>query len=472
MKFSTYHKTLVEEGGLGGSMAHPYTALTPQKAFIFFDELLTGKLDLTEKLDGINIFAGLDFSSGKPFALAARNKTTPPTPDIESLFPKSHGGHDAFLAGFTAIQQKFENLSEKDAKKYQLINEDGTPRYFINLEIVYGEIPNIIQYSEDMNYIKFHMYSTGPDGDWENVEETPANESLLKLLAAHDPETVEVTIDGTVISKDLDGNIEQFDQDETSEWKFIGTIHIPKSKIEKDMANTAAEWRNFPEAVEVERYMNDEELTDEERDKAFEALKKLTLKIGSEVLSNVTSELFKEGAADKMPEGHPKIEGLIAKGYEGHDLLKVTGDFPSANSAMRGVFEKEFEGGLGVSGYMEQLTQAVFELLKIKLKKLTKKTWENADSDAQVFMDKRSKLKGDYSITPEELKTITDLAQETKEGIAELETKIEGHPKEDFLKGDMLRIEKGLQSFISVLKESDVDKVKIADSLAKDIFKR
>ena len=59
MNFKNYFKLhqesklqIIEEGGLGGHMSHVYEALSPEDVFEFFDELLNGKLELSEKVDG------------------------------------------------------------------------------------------------------------------------------------------------------------------------------------------------------------------------------------------------------------------------------------------------------------------------------------------------------------------------------------------------------------------------------------
>ena len=147
MEFKNFHR-LLNEGGLAGHMMHVIEALSTKDIFVFFDKLLKGELSLLEKVDGVNLFVGFN-KAGK--LTYARNFTDEPSTNIEAKFPLSHPGGDCFRAGFKALQQGFEKLSKQDRIKAGLIDINGNPKAFINLEIIYGEIPNLIQYSNINN---------------------------------------------------------------------------------------------------------------------------------------------------------------------------------------------------------------------------------------------------------------------------------------------------------------------------------
>jgi hypothetical protein len=192
------------------------------------------------------------------------------------------------------------------------LTKDGQPYNFLNLEIIYGSIPNLIQYSDIDNYIIFHSFIDTPDNDF---SPKPKNDKLLRRLADRIGK-IEVTSDvvsyiGTV--RDSKKIIEN----KTSSWIFKGPIPVPSSKIKSELESVAKEFENFDEVKRLKKWKS---LDDKEK---APLMKSLSTKIGSKVLTSLSSSLF--SGKRMTDEKHPKIEGLVTN-FKGN-LIKITGDF-------------------------------------------------------------------------------------------------------------------------------------------------
>ena len=290
------------EGGAAGHMMHPYDKYTDPKDFLnFFKDFLTGKIEGTEKVDGYNLFVG--FKDGK--IVAARNKNQPPIENITDKFDIKHGAFAGFFAGWKAIKSGLEKLSPSDRTKYNLADN------FINLEILYGYIPNAVPYSQTTNYVVFHEYVGTPWNDWEpqNVENQDARlNALAKKLGSTSVVSSEIIFTGEP------EKVKQASKTVKSYWEFKGPIAIKPEKIKAELSQVAKEWQNYPEVKELKK------TTD--LGKQLDLMKAITKKIGSEVLKTVVSKLSETG---KIIPGKPGIEGIVLK--RNGEKVKITGDF-------------------------------------------------------------------------------------------------------------------------------------------------
>jgi hypothetical protein len=296
-------------GGAAGHMLHPYDKYTDPKDFLnFFKDFLTGKIEGTEKVDGYNLFVGYN-ENGE--VVASRNKNQPPIKNIAGKFGVKHGAFAGFVSGWKAIKSKLEQLSENEKKKYNLIDEEGTPKNFINLEILFGYIPNVVPYSQSTNYIVFHGYTGTPENDWE-PQDTENEEAKLRALAKKLGEAA--VFSSEVIFHGEPGDVKQSRKSIESYWQFKGPIGIKKEDIKSQLEKVAKEWKNYPEVKQLEK------TTDP--GKQFDLMKSVTKKIGSKVLQTMVSKLSETG---KIVAGHPGMEGIVLK--RNGEKVKITGDF-------------------------------------------------------------------------------------------------------------------------------------------------
>ena len=308
---------LLIEGGAAGHMMHPYDKYRePEDLIKFFEDFLSGKMEGTEKVDGYNLFVGFN-DAGK--VVAVRNKNQPPLENITDKFTLQHGAYAGFTAGWKAIKSGLQKLSKEDRVKYNLVEEDGTPKNFINLEILFGYIPNVVPYNQTTNYIVFHAFVGAPENDWEPQEADDQKKLLQKL--ANKIETVS-TMSSEILFR---GDVEKVERERRkveSFWEFKGPIDITKKDIEEQLRDLYKEWRSYPEVEKLKKYFGKKILSAEEDKERFELMKSLTKKIGSKVLQNMVSKLSETG---KIVKGHPGIEGIVLK--RNGDLVKITGDF-------------------------------------------------------------------------------------------------------------------------------------------------
>lgn len=166
----------LNEGGLAKHMNHPYEV----NEFTFNDlkkiiiKLLDGKFNnVTEKMDGLNIFVSYDKNGN---ILAARNNKQISDPltlnTIKEYFKSSIIGNTYYNALLTIddeFKQKFNNLN------LNKIFNNG--KRWINTEIISTDTKNVIPYKN--NLIVFHNIKTYKgDNEFENYD----NELLYKLV--------------------------------------------------------------------------------------------------------------------------------------------------------------------------------------------------------------------------------------------------------------------------------------------------
>lgn len=165
----------LNEGGLAKHMNHPYEV----NEFTFNDlkriiiKLLDGKFNnVTEKMDGLNIFVSYDKNGN---ILAARNNKQISDPltlnTIKEYFKSSIIGNTYYKALLTIdneFKQKFNNLN------LNKIFDNG--KRWINTEIISTDTKNVIPYKN--NLIVFHNLKTYKNGEFKDYD----NELLYKLV--------------------------------------------------------------------------------------------------------------------------------------------------------------------------------------------------------------------------------------------------------------------------------------------------
>lgn len=323
MNFQDLLESVLYEGGAAGHMMHPYDKFkTPDDLLAFFEDFLSGKIEGTEKVDGYNLFVGYNESEK---VVAVRNKNEEPMQDIAKKFDLNHPAHNAFVAGWAAIKNKLESLDRSERVKFDLVEKNGTPKNFVNLEVLYGYIPNVVPYSQNTNYIVLHNLAGVPD-TWSGRDDNKLLNSLADKFGK-----IKVTTPNVTFSGDPD-NVKREVKDLDSEWEFKGPIEITKDDVKQQLDAVIKEWRSYSEVKKLLDFakkdekldkssLSAEQLAAHEQEK-LDLMKAVTKKIGSKVLSTMVSKLSETG---KVVPGHPGIEGIVLK--KGNDLVKITGDF-------------------------------------------------------------------------------------------------------------------------------------------------
>jgi len=327
-------ENLLLEGGTFGHLQHPYEALTPSKFIGFINDLLKGKLELYEKIDGVALTVGIINNQ----VVYLRSKKSQPSNNIEEKFPLEHPGSDAFRAGFKAIKKAFAKLTPQQKQQFLL------DKYFINIEIVYGFVPNIIPYSDTKNYIIFHHY-VDPANNYQPID---TNEDLLNKLAKTIG-TVKV-VSNTVNYVGRPSNPKMIIESRTSTWEFHGPIKIDTESIKSELHKILERWKEIPEIWKLRK--------EKDPEKQFELMKTIAAKVGSSILSKLTSKL-----STKRVEGLPSIEGIVTrfkKGLNKETLLKITGDFRELNQQMWAPFRQE------IDPIMSEFNKYIFQKLGIE----------------------------------------------------------------------------------------------------------
>ena len=152
MKFKEISQILIVEGGAAGHMSHPIDdfSLSFSQLKDMISQILSGKLEMSEKTDGQNLM--FTYKDGE--VKAARNKTTLKNPmslkEIAQKFEGRGAIKDAFVNSMKDLNSAISKLSTKDKKN---IFADG--HRFINMEIIYPPTRNVIDYG-DRVIIQFH----------------------------------------------------------------------------------------------------------------------------------------------------------------------------------------------------------------------------------------------------------------------------------------------------------------------------
>lgn len=164
-----YH---LNEGGLGGHIMHPYEVNNMQftELFDLICNLMAGKVqDITEKVDGMNLFASVDLDGEPIFArnLSHIRKAPFRLKDMIGMWSDRKNVSNAFIEGSRAVSEVFSHISNP-IKFFNTVDINGNLilRKWVNFEVVNPENVNVINYGEKMiliHSIKQAIYNN-PDG--------------------------------------------------------------------------------------------------------------------------------------------------------------------------------------------------------------------------------------------------------------------------------------------------------------------
>jgi hypothetical protein len=170
------------------------------------------KMIATDKLDGVNLWVGVD-ESGKLFASReGKNKKA------ARFYSQSDF---ADVAAHNSMRAAFAALSKNEKSIKSVLNKND----IIEVEILYGKQPNSIVYGKDnYNYIAFvRSIKTPHNADSFNQSAHKDIEKLLKDEIVTVKTSTVSTVDGETIS-----NAEQ-----VSDWKFVTPKQIASDDIKK-----------------------------------------------------------------------------------------------------------------------------------------------------------------------------------------------------------------------------------------------
>lgn len=239
---------VLNEGGAAGHMQHPYdyTDFTFGDLKNLITDLFAGNIeDVTEKLDGQNLFASVDEYGNTIFA---RNEThLKQSPwylnDImdNPRWKENPSVLHAFSNGAITVDQVFKNIPGR----VHFFNEDSIQtnekiRYWVNLEIIDTENFNVIPYADSR--VSFHKFVgvKDSDGKYERFDVSDdINEKKMSAISSAikkaDKTNFKAQITPEVIVKKLnDGN-------EKAE-KYIAYI------------NNLLESKDLPDSATIEEY--------------------------------------------------------------------------------------------------------------------------------------------------------------------------------------------------------------------------
>lgn len=138
-----YDDAVLCEGGNDGHLAHLFERgdLTFGEIRDIFKKLFTGKLSVTEKLDGMNL--NITVVDGE--VKASRNKATLKNPmsldDVEKKFDGRGEIKKAFANSVADLQKALSSLSREDLEKYF-----GNGQKFMSIEIISPGTRNVVDY--------------------------------------------------------------------------------------------------------------------------------------------------------------------------------------------------------------------------------------------------------------------------------------------------------------------------------------
>ena len=188
-------------GALGGHMAHLHESieLTFDELATILDSVANADMEVTEKVDGQNLFLTVDSTGDIRTARNAGDlKKGGMTPQEFAGKWAGHPAESAFTKGFEAINQAINGL---DPNVVQDLFAGG--QRYVNMEVMYPGNPNIIVY--DAGNVVLHNLQTF-DTSGEPVDDPDARTAFSELSTALDAAEVEVdgeswSINGPVIAQ-------------------------------------------------------------------------------------------------------------------------------------------------------------------------------------------------------------------------------------------------------------------------------
>lgn len=162
--YITESLNILNEGGAAGHMQHPYdySDFTFEDLKNLITDLFAGNIeDVTEKLDGQNLFASVDEKGNTIFARNETNLKDDPwyLDDIMNnpRWQENPSVLHAFSNGAITINQVFQNIPNKIRFFNKTENSVGQKyRYWANLEIIDMENFNVIPYADSK--VSFHKF--------------------------------------------------------------------------------------------------------------------------------------------------------------------------------------------------------------------------------------------------------------------------------------------------------------------------
>ena len=167
-------------GGAAGHMNHLYDNpdLSFDEMFSIMKAASRGKLQGTEKLDGVNVFLG--FNAGTAKAARNENDIAKGGKDLEAILARDFKGGDkikqVYANAVKAFNLAVESLS--DEERIQIFGENG--QKFYNAEILHTDARNIVSYSGDVISIhrQGHKELNSETGKVEEFDASTTAESL------------------------------------------------------------------------------------------------------------------------------------------------------------------------------------------------------------------------------------------------------------------------------------------------------
>lgn len=214
---------LINEGGAGGHMAHPfdYTDFTADDLICLVNDIFGGKVEhMKEKLDGFNINATMNNNGEVVFV---RNNTERNSErggiTVDDMYKKWEGKDRQTLV-YTTSGKVIEQIFQKLGSKY--FNPDPTHRKIVNCECIVAGQTNIMPYAADR--VAFHGYKLYElrDGKWVEVDSVEGDVDAI-YKAAEGIDQAKPRPDLVIRSAEDAANFaKKFEQEITNLWRNEG----------------------------------------------------------------------------------------------------------------------------------------------------------------------------------------------------------------------------------------------------------
>ena len=211
---SFYENRVLNEGGAAGHMSHPYDypELTFRDLKTLIHDLFAGSItDVTEKLDGQNLFASVDEHGNTIFARNEKTLKEQPWYLEDVMYNPKWIGTPSVQHAFTNAALTIDKIFKNIPKAVEFFNYDDKAdgiryRYWLNLEIIDTENFNVVPYADSK--VSFHRFvvtcfdyseidkiskpeedANSPDWDKFNMDEEQNKEKMAVLQKAIDKTT-------------------------------------------------------------------------------------------------------------------------------------------------------------------------------------------------------------------------------------------------------------------------------------------
>lgn len=276
-----------------------------------------GTMHASEKLDGANLWMGLD-NEGRLFTSREGKRKGSVPFYSEKDYPR-FAAYNGFRAAHAALEGKLE-----DIKRIM------QPNQMVEMEILYGRQPNAVTYgADDKSYIAFLR----------GVEGTPdvVADQLTTTLGG---QTVKVNVE--VVDTTDGENLELHDQDIT--WQFTGAQRVDPNKLKdvdleshitalEKFLNEPAGLDSLPELTNMQLLQNSlgsipiadrPTAKDLKTDVIATVMTKFRLPIKRELLDNYISKIKPAlGDKDLSADEDVGIEGVVLRDPTTGDLIKI-----------------------------------------------------------------------------------------------------------------------------------------------------